>query len=437
MPFKRADFPLDFIFAAATSSYQVEGHAQGGAGMTHWDTFAAIPGNVVRGEDGAVACDHFHRYEEDLDLMQAAGFDAYRFSTSWARVLPDGRGTPNEAGLDFYDRLVDAMCARGLKPMATLYHWELPAALADLGGWQNPDISHWFADFTEVVMNRIGDRLFAVAPINEPYCISWLGHFTGVHAPGQRDVRATAHAIHHVLKAHGAAIQVMRTLGQQNLGGVFNCEYVFPADNTPLNVQAAERHNQIHNHLFLSGVCLGTYPDAVLQALEPHLPVGWQDDLPLISQKLDWIGINYYTCKRIAHSEGPWPGTTEVSGPLPKTQMEWEVFPEGLRYFLTMVHKEYSNGLPIYVTENGMANADQLGTPDKARIEFLSAHISAARAAISEGVPLVGYTFWSLLDNFEWNLGYDKRFGLVHVDFETMTRTPKASFEELAKALRQ
>jgi len=207
MRFKRSDFPKDFLFAAATSSYQIEGHAHGDAGPTHWDSFAATPGNVVGGEDGALACDHYNRYQEDFALMQSAGFDGYRFSTSWARVLPDGRGTPNAKGLDFYDRLVDSMLEHDLKPMATLYHWELPSALADQGGWCNPDIAHWFADFTDIIMRRIGDRVFSVAPINEPWCVGWLGHFTGDHAPGMRDIRATAHAMHHVLKAHERAIR--------------------------------------------------------------------------------------------------------------------------------------------------------------------------------------------------------------------------------------
>ena len=224
----RGGFPSDFQFGVATSAYQIEGHAHGGAGRTHWDDFAATPGNVTRAENGAFACDHYHRYEEDLDLVAAAGFDAYRFSTSWARVLPEGRGEINQEGLDFYDRLTDAMLARGLKPFATLYHWELPSPLADAGGWRNRDIAHWFAEFTEVIMGRIGDRMHAVAPINEPWCVGWLSHFLGHHAPGLRDIRATARAMHHVLLAHGQAIQVMRGLGVENLGAIFNMEWSDP-----------------------------------------------------------------------------------------------------------------------------------------------------------------------------------------------------------------
>ena len=435
MKFARSDFPADFLFAAATSSYQIEGHAFGGAGRTHWDTFSATPGNVVGADNGAVACDHYHRYSEDLALMQAAGFDGYRFSTSWARVLPEGRGAPNVEGLDFYDRLVDAMLAHDLKPMATLYHWELPAALADLGGWGNPDIANWFADYTDVIMRRIGDRVFSAAPINEPWCIAWLGHFTGEHAPGLRDIRATAHAMHHVLKAHGSSIAVMREMGIQNLGAVFNFEYAHPADDSPETKRAASLYDQCYNHFFLSGVFTGSYPASAMEGLLPHLPQDWQDDFAIISQPLDWCGLNYYTCARVQHTNGPWPSWSFVEGPLPKTQMGWEMYPEGLTHFLRMVHSDYTRGLPLYVTENGMAYGGSANQPDQPRIDYLDAHLAAAKQAMDAGVPLAGYTVWSLLDNFEWALGYDRRFGLIHVDFDTFERTPKASYHALARAL--
>lgn len=435
MKLKRSDFPDDFLFAAATSSYQIEGHSFGGAGATHWDTFAATPGNVVRAENGAVACDHYHRYRDDFALMKDAGFDAYRFSTSWARVLPEGRGTPNTEGLDFYDRLVDAMLDQGLKPMATLYHWELPVALADLGGWRNPDIAKWFAEFTEVIMGRIGDRMFSVAPINEPWCVGWLSHFLGEHAPGLRDIRATAHAMHHVLTAHGRAIKVMRGLGMKNLGAVCNFEYPHPVDQSAKAAEAAALYDGYYNRFFLGGLFRGAYPNNVMEGLEPHMPKGWQDDFDLIGQKLDWLGLNYYTCKRIAPTDGPWPSHEEVPGPLPKTQMGWEIYPDGLSHFLTMVHEDYTKGLPLYVTENGMANPDEPDMPDQARIDYLDAHLAAVRTAMDGGIPVAGYTVWSLLDNYEWALGYEKRFGLIHVDFETLERTPKASYHALARAL--
>ncbi|WP_299726855.1 GH1 family beta-glucosidase [uncultured Tateyamaria sp.] len=426
----RSDFPDGFLFGAATSAYQIEGHGFGGAGRAMWDDFAATPGNVVRAEDGARACDHYHRYASDLDLLSDAGFDAYRFSTSWARVMPDGR-TVNPEGLDFYDRLTDAMLERGLKPMATLYHWELPSALADQGGWRNRDIAGWFGDFTECVMGRLGDRMYSVATINEFWCVSWLSHFLGQHAPGLRDIRATARAMHHVLLAHGTAIERMRGMGVMNLGAVFNMEWAAPADDSAASVEAAALYDDYYNHFFVSGAFKGTYPDRLVAALGPHLPQGWQDDFATITAPLDWAGINYYTRSLLAGNDGPWPHLHAVEGPLEKTQMGWEVYPQGLHDFLVRTARDYTGDLPIYVTENGMSNADQRvdGTvDDPARIAYFNSHLSAVRDAIAKGVPVKGYMAWSLLDNYEWALGYEKRFGMVHVDFDTLERTPKASW---------
>ncbi|WP_333847706.1 GH1 family beta-glucosidase, partial [Phaeobacter italicus] len=431
----RSDFPKGFLFGTATSAYQIEGHGFGGAGLTHWDSFAATPGNVVRAEHGQRACDHYHRYGEDLDLAANAGFDCYRFSTSWARVLPEGRGTPNPEGLDFYDRLTDAMLERGLKPCVTLYHWELPQALADMGGWRNGDIAKWFGDYTHVIMSRIGDRMYSAAPINEPWCVGWLSHFLGHHAPGLRDIRATARAMHHVMVAHGTAIQVMRGLGMDNLGGVFNLEWATPADDSDAAKLAAERYDAIYNGFFLGGAFQGRYPDLALEGLEPHLPQGWQDDFATITAPVDWCGINYYTRKLIAPDAGPWPQYAEIDGPLPKTQMDWEIYPQGLYDFLIRTARDYTGDLPLIVTENGMANADVVaaggGVDDPARIAFVDAHLDAVRRAIADGAPVQGYFLWSLLDNYEWALGYEKRFGLIHVDFDTLARTPKASYHAL------
>ncbi|UWR61514.1 GH1 family beta-glucosidase [Phaeobacter inhibens] len=434
----RADFPKDFLFGTATSAYQIEGHGFGGAGLTHWDSFAATPGNVVRAEHGGRACDHYHRYAEDLDLAAAAGFDCYRFSTSWARVMPQGRGAPNPEGLDFYDRLTDAMLERGLKPCVTLYHWELPQALADLGGWRNAEIANWFGDYAEVIMGRIGDRMYSAAPINEPWCVGWLSHFLGHHAPGLRDIRATARAMHHVMLAHGTAIQAMRALGMSNLGGVFNLEWATPVDDSEAAQQAAARYDAIYNGFFLGGAFQGRYPDLALEGLEPHLPEGWQDDFATITAPVDWCGLNYYTRKQIAPDAGPWPQYAEVDGPLPKTQMGWEIYPQGLYDFLTRTARDYTGDLPLIVTENGMANADVVTkgkVEDAARITFVDDHLDAVRRAIADGVPVQGHFLWSLLDNYEWALGYEKRFGLVHVDFETLKRTPKASYHALRSAL--
>jgi beta-glucosidase len=430
MNFTRADFPDGFDFGVATSAYQIEGHAAGGAGQTHWDSFAATPGNVVRFEDGALACDHYHRMDEDLDLIRELGADVYRFSTSWARVLPEGRGRANAEGLDFYDRLVDGLLARGIKPAVTLYHWELPQALADQGGWRNADMPDWFADFTETIMSRIGDRTWSAAPINEPWCVSWLSHFEGHHAPGLRDIRATARAMHHVLLSHGRATQVMKGLGVGNLGAVCNFEWATPLTNSAPDVAAATRYDAIYNRFFLGGLFKGEYPAEVLEGLEPYLPKGWQDDFATIRSPLDWVGVNYYTRKRITGTDAPWPAYDYAPAQGPLTDMEWEIYPRGLKDFLTRTAREYTGDLPIYVTENGMAAA---ATPDPERIAYLGDHLDAVRAAIAEGAPVAGYFVWSLLDNYEWSLGYEKRFGLVHVDFETLARTPKASYHALAK----
>ena len=434
---QRGDFPASFLFGAATSSYQIEGHAYGGAGSCHWDTFAATPGNVVGAANGNRACDHFHRWEEDLDLLARGNFDVYRFSTSWARVLPEGRGAPNPEGLDFYDRLVDGLLERGLKPAATLYHWELPSPIADLGGWTNRDTTGWFADFAEAIMSRIGDRVWSAAPINEPWCVAWLSHFHGQHAPGRRDIRAATRAMHHVLLGHGRAIGAMRALGMGNLGAVCNFEYAVPADDSAAAAAAARRYDGIYNRFFVSGLFRGTYPDDVLEGLGPHMPTGWQDDMDEIGREVDWLGVNYYTRKLLASDDGPWPAYREVEGPLPKTEMGCEIYPQGLLQILRHC-RDHAGDLPIYVTENGMASDDRIAhgaVADPARSEYLDAHLDQVRAAIAEGIPVAGYFVWSLLDNYEWALGYGKRFGLVHVDFDTMERTPKASFEVLSAAL--
>ncbi|MEZ5535160.1 MAG: GH1 family beta-glucosidase [Thiolinea sp.] len=438
--FKRSDFPAGFEFGVSTSAYQTEGSRFGNCGTSQWDVFAATPGNVVRGENGATACDHYHRWAEDLDLIRDCGMDAYRFSTSWARVMPEGRGRVNQQGLDFYERIVDGLLERGIKPYACLYHWELPAALLDLGGWRNRDIADWFADFTEVVMRRIGDRLHAASTFNEPWCIAWLSHFMGHHAPGLRDIRAAARAMHHVLLAHGRSIQAMRALGMDNLGVVMNFEHVAAADDSAASAQAAQLYDGIYNRFFLGGVFKKTYPEDVLSAgLEAHLPADFQDDMDIISMPVDWFGINYYTRKLIADDQsGLLPYSCEVPGPLEKTAMDWEVYPEGLDYFIHWINREYTQGLPMYITENGMASYDKVvdgKVDDPARIAFIDQHVAVVRKAIAQGVPVKGYFLWSLLDNYEWALGYDKRFGLVHVDFDSLQRTPKGSYYALQKAL--
>lgn len=438
MVFSRFDFPEGFVFGAATAAYQIEGSSFGGCGSSHWDTFSATAGNVKGTESGAIACDHYHRWGDDLDLLRAANMDGYRFSTSWARVMPDGV-TVNPEGMDFYDRLVDGMLERRLKPFQTLYHWELPSALADQGGWTNRDTCFRFADFAEAITRKLGDRVAAIATINEPWCVSWLSHFWGVHAPGQRDIRATARSMHHILLAHGAAMERMRGMGQPNLGIVLNFDYAQAATDSAEDQTAAALWDGIFNRWFIEGITKGTYPTNVLEGLGPYMPQGWQDDMPLIGQKLDWLGVNYYTRHINAHdANAPWPHLKDGQGDLPKTQMGWEIYPDGLHHFLTRMARDYVGDLPLYVTENGMANADTLqdgAVSDDVRTDFLFAHLGATKRAIADGANVKGFFYWSLLDNYEWAEGYEKRFGLVHVDYQTLARVPKSSYHAYARAL--
>ena len=396
------------------------------------------PGNVVNAETGAVACDHYHQWPDDLDLLRDAGMDAYRFSTSWARVMPDGR-TVNPVALDFYDRLVDGMLERGLKPFQTLYHWDLPAALADLGGWANRDTALRFGDYTAAVTARIGDRMAAIATINEPWCVAWLSHFLGLHAPGLRDIRAAARAMHHIMLAHGLGMTALRAAGMKNCGIVLNFERSMPVDDMPESIAAADRHDAIFNRWFIEGLTRGTYPTAILDGFAGHMPDDWQDDMPQIGQKIDWLGINYYFRSLVRDvPDTPWPAFATAPGPQPKTQMGWEIFPDGLHHFLTRMAREYVGDLPLYVTENGIAWDDKVENGavfDPDRSAFIDAHMQATLRAIKDGANVRGFFYWSLLDNYEWAFGYEKRFGLVHVDFDSLKRLPKASYHALAAAL--
>jgi beta-glucosidase len=433
---KRSDFPDGFVFGAATAAYQIEGHGFGGAGSTHWDTFAATGGNVAGNEDGAIACDHFHRSAEDLDLVKDGGFDSYRFSTSWARVMPDGV-TLNQDGLDFYDRLVDGMVERSLLPFLTLYHWDLPSDLADNGGWTNRDTALRFADFAETVMARLGDRVARTATVNEPWCVSWLAHHEGHHAPGLRDIRAAARSMHHIQLAHGLGVERLRAIGQPDLGIVLNFTEIIPSREGEERAIAVS--DAISNTWFIESIARGTYPEAALQGLGRHMPSGWENDMATIAAPIDWLGVNYYSRSIVSsRPEAPWPATQSHEGPLPKTQMGWEIYSEGLENILERMSRDYVGDLPMFVTENGMAWADDMvdgAVADEERVSYISAHLAAARVALDRGVNLKGFFYWSLLDNYEWAFGYEKRFGLVHVDFETQKRTPKASYLAFKEAL--
>ena len=428
-----ASLPQDFLFGVATSSYQIEGTNHGGCGPSHWDDFAAEPGRVSDGSDGATACDHYHRFAEDLDLVRDGGFGAYRFSFSWPRLLPDTGSAVNPEGVAFYDRLLDAMLERGLQPFATLYHWDLPRRHAEAGGWQNRDTCGWFADYTDLVMRHFGDRLHAVAPVNEPWCVSWLSHFWGHHAPGLTDLAATARSMHYIQLAHGRSVEVLRGHGHRNIGCVLNKEFAVPVDESDLAAEKTALFDGIYNRWFEESTFKGQYPEDVLALFGDHMPDGYEDDLPLISAPLDWAGSNYYTRSVIQPDAGePHIGFRCIRGDLPKTDMGWEVDPAGLGFFLRRIATDYAPGLPQYVTENGMANDDRKDADgeivDPDRIAYFEGHLEEISQLVDDGVPIHGYFAWSLLDNYEWAFGYSKRFGIVHVDYDSMIRTPKHSY---------
>lgn len=425
-------FPADFTFGVATASYQIEGSSFGGCGTSHWDDFAKQPGRVFEGQDGAVACDHYHLWERDLDLIQEGGFDAYRFSFSWPRLLPETNQGINQEGIAFYDKLIDGMLERDLRPFATLYHWDLPSRLARKGGWQNRDTAHYMADYTDLIMRHFGDRLETIAPVNEPWCVSFLSHYWGHHAPGLQDLAATAKAMHYIQLAHGLSVGVMREAGHNNLGCVLNKEYGVAVDDSDEAAEKTHLFDAIYSRWFEDSIFKGRYPQEVLDIFGSHMPEGYEDDMAVISTPLDWAGVNYYTRSVIAPDKSePHLGFKCVRGDLPKTDMGWEVEPEGLSFFLRRLATDYCPDLPIYITENGMANRDVVqgdSMPDKERIAYFDSHLSQVAQLIEEGIKLKGYFAWSLLDNYEWAFGYDKRFGLVHVDFDSQIRTPKDSY---------
>lgn len=421
----RRDFGPDFTFGVATAAYQIEGAQGHGRGQSIWDTFSSTPGNVRNGDTGRDACKHYDLWPQDLDLIRDGGFDAYRFSFAWPRLIPEGTGAINQEGVDFYDRLIDGMLQRGLKPYATLYHWDLPSALQDRGGWMNRDIAGWFADYASLVADRFGDRLAATATINEPWCVAFLSHFLGIHAPGYRDLRAAARAMHHVLFAHGHAIDALRAGGANNLGIVLNLEKSEPATDSEADRNACDFGDALFNRWYLGGVFNGQYPEVLTRWLEPYLPANYQADMNVVSRPLDWLGINYYTRGLYKASSEPGRPVEQVKGDLETTAIGWEIYPKGLSDLLVRVSNEYTK-IPLFVTENGMAEVE--GADDPRRVKYYDDHLKAVLAAREAGADVRGYFAWSLLDNFEWAEGYDKRFGLVHVDYATQKRTPKASY---------
>ena len=427
-------FPPGFHFGAATSAYQVEGSvAADGRGPSWWDVFAQQPGSIADGSGGDVACDHYNRWREDVDLMASFGLDAYRFSIAWPRVLPRGRGEVNQKGLDFYERLVDALLARGIAPYATLYHWDLPQALAERGGWQVRATAQAFADYAEIVMRRLGDRVHCWATINEPRCAAFVGHLEGRHAPGLRSLPAALCAAHHLLLAHGLGVQAMRAVAPRaKLGIVLDIKAHTPASPSDDDHAAVVRADGVFNRWFLDPLFMGRYPADVAAGFAHDMPPIGAGDLRTISQPIDALGLNYYTRGNVRHDGAkPFPhaGDVRVAG-THHSAMGWEDYPDGLYTMLMRIARQYMPA-EIYVAENGCAEADVPSADgrvrDTHRERYLRGHLAAASQAAVGGVPLSAYLAWSLMDNFEWGHGYGKRFGLVYVDHATQRRIAKDS----------
>jgi beta-glucosidase len=439
-------FPPGFVWGVATSAYQVEGAVrEGGRGPSIWDTFSRVPGRVVGGDTGDVAADHYHRYREDTALMAGLGLGAYRFSIAWPRVQPEGHGPANPRGLDFYSRLVDSLLESGIQPWVTLYHWDLPQALQDAGGWAGREVVGRFVEYAAIVYEALRDRVDNWTTLNEPWCAAFLGHAAGIHAPGVQDPATAIRATHHLLLAHGQTVRALRSLAAgPRIGINLNLDPVLPATPAPADVDAARRIDGLYNRLFLDPLFLGRYPGDVLDDLDGLGGLDRVDleELATIAAPLDLLGVNYYRPFTVAARPGrprfggepsAWVGAGDVEfvpRGLPQTALGWEIDASGLDELLLRLHRDYPR-VPLFVTENGAAFDDGLDPEgrvrDDARVRFLDEHLRAAHRAIRGGVDLRGFFVWSLLDNFEWAEGYAKRFGIVYVDFATQRRVPKDS----------
>ncbi|MFQ5793969.1 MAG: GH1 family beta-glucosidase [Candidatus Bipolaricaulia bacterium] len=428
------EFPKEFTWGAATSSYQIEGAVnEEGRGKSIWDTFCKEPGNVHGGDTGAVASDHYHRYKEDVDLMAHLNLNAYRFSIAWPRILSEGVGEVNPAGLDFYDRLVNELLKHHIKPFVTLYHWDLPQSLQDKGGWINRDSVRWFAEYAAVIADRLGDRVKYWITHNEPWVVAYVGHAFGDHAPGMKDWGKAVQASHHLLLSHGEVVPILREYCGANaqVGITLNLHPAYPATDTEADKEAAHRFDGFMNRWFLDPVFNGEYPQDMLELYKPMGLEIRDGDLETISVPVDFLGINYYTRTVIQKAEGGPLGIEMVKpSDAELTEMGWEIYPEGLYRLLTRVTDDYSPPA-LYITENGAAFDDEVSDDGKVhdpkRVDYLREHFRQAHRAIEAGVPLKGYFVWSFMDNFEWAHGYSKRFGITYVDYETQERIPKDS----------
>ncbi|WP_369130680.1 GH1 family beta-glucosidase [Modestobacter roseus] len=444
-------FPPGFAFGAATAAYQIEGAVDvDGRGPSIWDTFSHTPGKTHLGHTGDVACEHYVRYPQDVALMKDLGLDAYRFSVSWSRILPEGTGRIEQRGVDFYRRLVDELLEAGIDPWLTLYHWDLPQALQDKGGWTDRDTAYRFAEYAGVLYDALGDRVPHWSTLNEPMCSSLLGHMAGQHAPGHTDPVEASRAVHHLLLGHGLAIQTLRDKGADHLGITLNFTPMKAATDSAADLDAARRLDGQQNRMFLVPIVTGEYPADVaedLTAAGAPLPIE-DGDLEIISTPVDWLGVNYYFQSTVrAVSEPTGKQTAFIGGELvadlepegPTTTMGWGINPEAFTELLTWI-SGVAPGLPMFITENGSAWPDQVSADgqvhDPERVDYLLRHLAAMTEAIEAGADVRGYFAWSLLDNYEWARGYDQRFGIVHVDYDTQVRTPKDSARTYADVIR-
>ncbi|MEP6767469.1 MAG: GH1 family beta-glucosidase [Acidobacteriota bacterium] len=436
-------FPESFLWGAATSAYQIEGSPLAdGAGPSIWHRFSHTPGLVRDDENGDVACDHYRLWKSDVALMRELGLTAYRFSISWSRVLPDGTGRVNQAGLDFYRGLLDALREAGIRPFATLYHWDLPAALDDCGGWLNRDVAGWFAEYASIAYRALDDRVETWATLNEPWVVADGGYLFGALAPGHRNLFEAPLVSHNLLRAHGAAVQAYRAMSSRPaIGIVVNLEPKSPASETPQDLAATRRADAYMNRQYLDPLFLGRYPDELSEIFGEAWPRFPEADFAAIRSPIDFLGVNYYSrgVMRTDATDAPLRSVRVRQKQSTHTETSWEVYPRGLEDTLKWVRDRYGN-VPLYVTENGAAFYDpptvDESAADPLRVAYLRDHLHAARRAMADGVDLRGYFVWSLLDNFEWSHGYSKRFGIVHVDFATQRRTPKQSARFYAEVIR-
>ncbi len=417
----------DFVFGVATAAFQIEGAADSRL-PTIWDTFCAQPGRIRDGSDGLVACDHVNRWQEDIELIASLGVDAYRFSVSWARVLHQD-GSVNQQGMDFYLQLLDALQARNIKAFVTLYHWDLPEHIQQQGGWLNRDTAWLFQQYADQVSRAFGDKVYSYATLNEPFCSAYLSYEAGIHAPGVQNRRQGRQVAHHLLLAHGLAMQVLqRNCPSAKNGIVLNFSPCYPASPSAADQRAAAMADAYHNQWYLQPLLQGRYPELLNELPESDQPDIELGDMALIAQPLDYLGVNYYTRTVFAANEAGWFRDVQPVQP-PLTDMGWEIFPQGLTEILTSLHQKYSLP-PVYITENGAAMPDLLRdnwVQDSERVRYFQQHLQAVEQAIVEGVPVQGYFAWSLMDNFEWAEGYAKRFGIVYVDYSTQQRVLKDS----------